>query len=93
MFSLASAAGTLQLGLTAKRERGGAPALRKRAGGTVSTAISEDKFQVSYYVNVTIGTPPQSVQLVVDTGSSDVWAVSTGASICSTEGCDQGTCK
>lgn len=26
-----------------------------------------------YFVNVTVGTPPQTVQLDIDTGSSDVW--------------------
>ena len=32
-----------------------------------------------YYVNVTVGQPPQQVQLDIDTGSSDVWMFGTGS--------------
>ena len=34
---------------------------------------------ITYYTNVTIGSPPQSVGLIIDTGSSDVWVPSTNA--------------
>jgi hypothetical protein len=30
----------------------------------------------SYYIEVTVGTPPQRLSLVLDTGSSDIWAYS-----------------
>ncbi|EXJ58867.1 hypothetical protein A1O7_06297 [Cladophialophora yegresii CBS 114405] len=33
----------------------------------------------SYYIEVTIGTPPQPLSLVLDTGSSDIWAYSPAA--------------
>lgn len=34
---------------------------------------------ITYYTNVTIGSPPQSVGLIIDTGSSDTWVPSTNA--------------
>ena len=32
-----------------------------------------------YYVNASVGTPPQTVQLQIDTGSSDIWMFGPGA--------------
>ncbi len=49
---------------------------------------------ITYYTNVTIGTPPQSVGLVIDTGSSDTWVPSTNAKVtCDVNvlGCPYGT--
>lgn len=39
----------------------------------------------SYWLNASVGTPPQLVQLVVDTGSSDVWVFGPGS-------CDRNHC-
>jgi len=96
LLSLTSASGTLQLGITAKREVDPSPQLRRRAGtsGTVTASLSENPQFVQYYADVTMGTPPQSVKLIVDTGSSDVWAVSSTAALCKAAGgCPDGTCK
>ena len=35
-----------------------------------------------YWVNVTVGTPPQSLALQLDTGSSDMWILSNQAQTC-----------
>lgn len=92
LLSLTSATGTLKLGITREREVGSSQSLRRRAG-TVSAPLTEDGLFIRYYADVTIGTPGQALKLVVDTGSSDVWAVASSASICSTKGCPQGTCE
>lgn len=35
-----------------------------------------------YYAEVALGTPPQPVTLILDTGSSDVWVLDTNADLC-----------
>jgi hypothetical protein len=95
LLSLATANGVLQLGIEGKREVGRSPLLRKRdTSGTVQTSLSENNLFVTYYANITIGKPPQNIRLIVDTGSSDIWAVSSGASICAEQaGCPGGSCS
>lgn len=35
-----------------------------------------------YYVDFTVGTPPQPQRMVLDTGSSDIWVVANDADLC-----------
>ena len=35
-----------------------------------------------YMANITVGTPPQDISLILDTGSSDIWLLSSQADIC-----------
>jgi hypothetical protein len=35
-----------------------------------------------YVVSVTVGTPPQNVDLIVETGSSDTWLLDSTADLC-----------
>lgn len=44
-----------------------------------------------YFVTASVGTPFQNIDLIVDTGSSDVWMF--GAGSCTNGPCEGGTCK
>ncbi|KAI2779867.1 aspartic peptidase domain-containing protein [Daldinia loculata] len=57
------------------------PALHRRAG-TYSQELNNNLTGGGYYAQVTVGTPPQTVDLVVDTGSSDVWILDSHANLC-----------
>jgi hypothetical protein len=63
-------------------------AKRDSASVTVTNALSEG----IYFVNATVGTPGQLVQLVLDTGSSDVWFFGPDSCDAKTADCLGGTC-
>lgn len=44
-----------------------------------------------YFVTASVGTPAQEIELIVDTGSSDVWMFGTGS--CTQGPCEGGSCK
>ncbi|KAG8415048.1 hypothetical protein J3458_008930 [Metarhizium acridum] len=54
--------------------------MRKR-DGTVNATI--DNLQSLYFLNASLGTPPQSVRLHIDTGSSDLWVNTPSSRLCS----------
>ncbi|GAM38466.1 yapsin [Talaromyces pinophilus] len=62
-------------------------AKRDSASVTVTNALSEG----IYFVNATVGTPGQLVQLVLDTGSSDVWFFGPNSCDAKTSDCLGGT--
>jgi aspergillopepsin I len=49
----------------------------KRATGSAPAAPIDDEFDTAYVTPVTIGTPPQTLNLDFDTGSSDLWVFSS----------------
>ncbi|KAJ5099145.1 hypothetical protein N7532_006146 [Penicillium argentinense] len=53
---------------------------RKRDKTVVSQAL--DNEETLYYCNVTLGTPAQSLRLVLDTGSSDLWCNAANSTLC-----------
>jgi hypothetical protein len=82
------------------------PVKRSASPGVLAMPISRksrsiskrDGFQVTlsneeyyYSMSVGIGSPPQSISLELDTGSSDTWAFSPSA--CSSVSCVGGPCK
>lgn len=53
---------------------------RIRRRGTVESSLSNQ--ETLYFANMTIGTPPQSLRLHLDTGSSDLWVNSASSRLC-----------
>lgn len=87
-YAAAQTPGTLHFDIA----RSNAPLLRKR-DGTVASDLDNDLAQGLYLINVTIGNPPQTVGLHLDTGSSDTWVVSSNNTVCDGGQCVLGNCK
>jgi hypothetical protein len=70
---------------------------------TVIQTLDNSHLRGSYYANITVGTPPQPISVVLDTGSSDLWILAKTADVCldpslieqaaGDVGCIGGTCE
>lgn len=56
-------------------------ALQRRVS-TYAATISNNLTLGGYVATCQVGTPPQTIMLAVDTGSSDVWMLSTSTDLC-----------
>jgi hypothetical protein len=65
--------------------------LKKRS--TLSVDIGNAITDGLYFVNASVGTPPQHVLLQVDTGSSDIWMFGPHSCDSSTSPCFGGDCE
>jgi hypothetical protein len=59
----------------------------ERRDDSVPAPLTGDYYHVEYFINVTIGTPPQPFSLLLDTGSSDTWVPAVDS-----WGCDDDAC-
>ena len=88
--------GVLQLDIHERRSL--APALGRRSDEqTVEESLANEKQRGGYFFSCEVGTPPQKIVLLLDTGSSDTWVPATDAPACSTsfsvDPCPLGSCK
>ncbi|KAK1829473.1 mitochondrial elongation factor g 1-like protein [Podospora conica] len=75
-----------------KKPRPQDPRRRRRADDTVEGVINNAAERGGYFATCKLGTPPQSLDLQLDTGSSDIWVPDTSAQVCHTQaGCDLGS--
>jgi hypothetical protein len=72
-----------------KRETWRRPRLQRRSAADASVYNAQSSLM--YLVNVTVGTPPQPLQLQLDTGSSDVWIPFASALPCRAGRCIEGS--
>lgn len=104
LVSLSTAAGTIQWNIArdnavaAAQLKSRSLVLSKRAD-TVQATLGNAVQAGLYYANITVGTPAQTLQVQIDTGSSDVWVPSSTAELCvagatrTSDGCTGGSCK
>ncbi len=57
---------------------------RRKRAQTVTEVL--DNEETLYFANITLGTPEQTLQMHIDTGSSDLWVNDASSSLCQSSG-------
>ncbi|KAK3357671.1 aspartic peptidase domain-containing protein [Lasiosphaeria hispida] len=70
------------VGLQTERRRVSNPLLSDRIRRRGSITATLDNEETLYFINVTVGTPPSTMRLHIDTGSSDLWVNTPGSQLC-----------
>lgn len=78
--SLATAQRVVPVGITRSNHR--LPPLPVTKRNTYTQSLNNNITGAGYYADVAVGTPPQNLSLVLDTGSSDIWLLSKDADLC-----------
>ncbi|EFX02669.1 aspartic-type endopeptidase [Grosmannia clavigera kw1407] len=70
------------VGMTTERRHVANPIQRDRLRrrGAVAAGLANE--ETLYFINATLGTPPQSLRLHIDTGSSDLWVNTPSSTLC-----------
>jgi hypothetical protein len=91
--AVATPDGVVQLAIQRRNVADSRPILPRESSSPVLEQLQNDRSEGAYMAEVKVGTPPQTLTLQLDTGSSDTWVVSSGAEICEQGQCDHGSCR
>lgn len=83
----ANAAGTVQWDIQKHHPKA---RLGRRAADTHEGIITNELTRGGYFATCSMGTPPQTLTLQLDTGSSDIWVPWNMATVCEEERCTLG---
>lgn len=85
ILSIAALSSTALAAVTMNIARSSGPRLKPRAlskRASITESLINNNTGGDYIAQVSVGTPPQNINLAIDTGSSDVWMISSTADLC-----------
>lgn len=90
LLALASANHLDTVGIPAYRKT-----LQRNAPGTLSHRLEHNGTWLTsgWFTEIGVGEPPQYLELLIDTGSSDIWIPAAQAKQCRERQCGKGSCK